>query len=873
MVSLKQRKLLERATATTAVLSGGNGSATTRDEPRGKLIEGTTTPLLSPSSSSTTTATVTPIEGILSPSQSTAIGSPPIGIKIKIKIEDNIQEPPLSSSPFASSPFALPPPPIYPTSFTRTNTLNEKEGRDGEWRRNKVVWSRGTSGEIRAKAAPYIPSPITRPAKPSPVPPRKLRSRKLASVAPEDEEEEEVQIVEKEGYSLRPRKGISYRTMTMLRGKVKIEPEEAAIPLPSAAVAVGRKKKKIKSEANVIDSPLLHPPSMDSSEAPIEELPFPIIRKQTVSSGNVSGASGAPIERPVREPEEPEEPSAESSLSTRGSRSATRAKVAASKSHSVVASTNSTVVADATNLTLTGRRKSGKRVVVLDPEDEARLEIEGESDDYEPAAQARGSYKRKVKTDVGSVKKAKGKVKIKDEPEVIDLSGPSDPSQGMQSLRPTSPSPSSFTQKLESPTKSEILAGLEILEPPDPDFLPHPARKSSKSKSSKYSKKRHIPPKLLPSSIPNRLSAFERQKDIQSMTLCASRHHAVRYRPAALFMAIEGVGGVAPTGFCAPGNLKGGKGKDAGASANANASTNAMKGGSREATEVAGGGDGSKVPPKEILDLNNIPLFPSAPPALTIPPYPPPFEYEPSHPPPRTVEVLRMLGIDPRLVVLPEKKGGCPWMVSTAPVTKSASTSNPSSSTPPGPSSSSTLASGTAHSTTHDSESDLSLPCPHLEKTGWTWISWHRHLTGHLPDILRPFWKCPICKCVFARQDSFKRHFGRKGVKCGVDGRFDRIKYEEWEWRGGEEWWERRKRREERAEKGVEVEQEEEGGDPEVWFWVPWGVNLEEVTFYYNQPVGEAAIAHEHETAPLKLRNLKRTSNIRAKTVVGMIKE
>ncbi|KZS94915.1 hypothetical protein SISNIDRAFT_494802 [Sistotremastrum niveocremeum HHB9708] len=864
MVSLKQRKLLARATATTAVLSGGNGSATTRDEPRGKLIEGTTTPLLSPSSSSTTTATLTPIEGILSPSQSTAIGSPPIGIKIKIKIEDNIQEPPLSSSPFASSPLALHQSQIFTPPSSR---LHSDNGGSGEWRKNKVVWSRGTSGEIRAKAAPYIPSPITRPAKPSPVPPRKLRSRKLASVAPEEEEEEEVQIVEKEGYSLRPRKGISYRTMTMLRGKVKTEPEDVVIPSASAAVAVGRKRKKIKSEANIIDSPLLQPRSMDS-EPPIEELPFPIMRKQPVSSGNVSGASGAPIERPVREPEEP---SAESSLSTRGSRSATRAKVAASKSHSAVASSHSAVVADAANLTLTGRRKSGKRVVVLDPEDEARLEIEGESDDYEPAAQSRGSYKRKVKTDAGSVKKAKGRVKVKDEPEVIDLSGPSDPSQLLQPLRPSSPTPSSFTQKLESPTKSEILAGLEILEPPDPDFLPHPARKSSKSKSSKYSKKRHIPPKLSPSSIPNRLSAFERQKDIQSMTLCASRHHAVRYRPAALFMAIEGVGGVAPTGFCAPGNLKGGKGKDASANASANALTNAP---SREATEVAGGGSGGEVKDaKETLDLNNIPLFPSAPPALTIPPYPPPFEYTPTHPPPRTVEVLRMLGIDPRLVVLPEKKGGCPWMVSTAPVTKSASTSNPSSSTPPGPSSSSTLASGTAHSTTHDSEPDLSLPCPHLEKTGWTWISWHRHLTGHLPDILRPFWKCPICKCVFARQDSFKRHFGRKGVKCGVDGRFDRIKYEEWEWRGGEEWWDRRKKREERAEKGEEVDDEEEGGDPEVWFWVPWGVNLEEVTFYYNQPVGEAAIAHEHETAPLKLRNLKRTSNIRAKTVVGMIKE
>lgn len=61
-------------------------------------------------------------------------------------------------------------------------------------------------------------------------------------------------------------------------------------------------------------------------------------------------------------------------------------------------------------------------------------------------------------------------------------------------------------------------------------------------------------------------------------------------------------------------------------------------------------------------------------------------------------------------------------------------------------------------------------------------------------------------------------------MKCGVDGRFDRIKYEEWEWRGGEEWWERRRRREERAEKGEEVQDEEEGGDPEVWFWVPWGV-------------------------------------------------
>lgn len=48
----------------------------------------------------------------------------------------------------------------------------------------------------------------------------------------------------------------------------------------------------------------------------------------------------------------------------------------------------------------------------------------------------------------------------------------------------------------------------------------------------------------------------------------------------------------------------------------------------------------------------------------------------------------------------------------------------------------------------------------------WNKSLWERHVFIHLPDKLKPYWQCPVCKRTFARKDSFKRHFGNgKWVK------------------------------------------------------------------------------------------------------------
>ena len=102
---------------------------------------------------------------------------------------------------------------------------------------------------------------------------------------------------------------------------------------------------------------------------------------------------------------------------------------------------------------------------------------------------------------------------------------------------------------------------------------------------------------------------------------------------------------------------------------------------------------------------------------------------------PESCNVLRLAGVDPRWCILPERGVICPWGAKK----------------------------GQCRS-----------------RADWNKSSWERHLYGHLPEDLRPYWQCSSCRRRFARRDSFKRHFKKDISGCWANG-MDKVPEIEWE--------------------------------------------------------------------------------------------